>query len=83
MTLKLVALFAVPPGVVMPILPVVAPVGTVAITCVSEVVVGATPVPLNVTLVVWLRPVPVIVTGVPTGPLGGEKLVIVGATRNF
>jgi len=31
-TVKFVALNAVPPGVVMPILPVLAPVGTVAVT---------------------------------------------------
>jgi hypothetical protein len=33
---KLVALVAVPPGVVMTIFPVFAPAGTVAVTCVSE-----------------------------------------------
>ena len=34
-TVKLVALVAVPPGVVMVIFPVLAPVGTLAVTCVS------------------------------------------------
>ncbi len=37
--------------------------------------------PPNVTFVVWVRLTPVIVTGVPTGPFGGLKLVIFGVTR--
>src|SRR5438552_11487420 len=36
-------------------------------------------VPLNVTAVAPVKPVPLIVTLVPTGPLVGVKLVIVGA----
>jgi hypothetical protein len=36
--------------------------------------------PLNVTLVVCFRPVPVMVTEVPTGPLGGANEMIVGVT---
>ena len=39
--------------------------------------------PPNVTFVVWVRPVPVSTTGVPTGPLVGLKLGKVGVTRNF
>jgi hypothetical protein len=68
----------------MSIFPVVAPVGTVAVTWVSEFTmkVVAT-VPLKVTLIVCVSPVPVIITGVPTGPLDGEKLTIVGVTWNF
>ena len=38
--------------------------------------------PPNVTFVVCVSPVPVSTTGVPTGPLGGLKLVTVGVTRN-
>jgi len=60
---KLVALSAVPPGVVIPILPVFAPEGTVAITCVSEStvkLVAATPP--KVTFVVCVKLTPVIVT---------------------
>ena len=37
------------------------------------------PVPLNVTAVAPVKAVPLIVTLVPTGPLVGVKLVIVGA----
>jgi hypothetical protein len=36
--------------------------------------------PLNVTAVVPVKFKPLIVTAVPTAPLGGVKLVIVGAT---
>jgi hypothetical protein len=69
---------------VIAILPVFAPVGTFAVTCVSEftaTVVVLTPP--NVTFVVWVRLPPVMVTGVPTDPLGGVKLLIVGTTRKF
>jgi hypothetical protein len=75
-----VALDAVPPLVVTTILPVVAPVGTVAVIVVSEFAVKVAEVPLNVTLVACFRPVPVIVTDVPTGPLGGVNEVNVGFT---
>ena len=79
--MKLVELVALPPLVVIAIFPVVAPVGTSARTCVSESTVkeGAG-FPLNVTFVVCSRPVPVIVTEVPTGPLGGANEMIVGVT---
>jgi hypothetical protein len=33
-------------------------------------------------MLVWASPVPVIVSGVPAGPLGGEKLAMVGVTPN-
>jgi len=78
-TEKLVALVAVPPGVVTAIGPVVAPEGTVAVTCVDELTVKLAAVPLNVTDVAPVRFVPAITTVVPTGPLVGKKLVIVGA----
>jgi hypothetical protein len=45
-TVKTVELVAVPPGVVTAIFPVMAPIGTVAVTCISEFtvkVVAATP----------------------------------------
>ena len=73
-------LVTLPPLVVTMIFPVVAPVGTVAVTWVSEFTVKLADVPLNVTFVVCVSPVPVIVTGVPTGPLGGLKVVNVGFT---
>jgi hypothetical protein len=52
-TVKLVALAALPPGVVIAIFPVFAPVGTVAVTCVSEFTVKLVAfTPPNVTFVV-------------------------------
>ena len=82
-TVKTAELVAVPPGVVTTIFPVIAPVGTVAVTCVSEFtvkVVAATPP--KVTLLVWVNPVPVITTAVPTGPLVGLNPDTVGTTLN-
>jgi len=80
-TVKLVALLAVPPGVVSEITPVVAPAGTVAVTCVAEFTAKVTAlVPLNLTDVAPVRFVPVITTLVPTEPLVGEKLDIPGVT---
>jgi hypothetical protein len=78
-TLKAVALVAVPPGAVTEIVPVAAPLGTAAVTEVSEPTVNDALVPLNLTLVVPVRFVPVIVTVVPTGPLAGLNELIVGA----
>jgi hypothetical protein len=46
---------------------------------VAEVTVNAALAPLNVTAVAPVKFVPLIVTLVPTGPLVGVKLVIVGA----
>jgi hypothetical protein len=80
-TVKFVALVAVPPGVVTVIFPVTAPLGTVVVIFVPDAFtendVAATPP--NFTAVALLRPVPLIVTEVPTGPLDGEKDEIVGA----
>lgn len=73
-------LLADPPFVVTVIFPVVAPVGTVAVICVSEFTVNVAAVPLNFTAVICVNPVPVIVTAVPTGPLGGVKLITFGRT---
>lgn len=36
--------------------------------------------PARVSFGVCVRPVPVIITGIATGPLGGEKLASVGVT---
>src|SRR5207249_4139545 len=78
-TVKLLALVAVPPGVVTLIWPLVAPLGTVAAIEVAEVTVKVTAlVPLNRTSEAPVKFVPVIVTLVVTGPLAGVKLVIVG-----
>jgi hypothetical protein len=81
---KLPELVTVPPRVVIPIFPLLAPVGTVAVTFPLEFtvnVVAATPP--NVTFEVWLRLPPVIATEVPTVPLVGVKLLMEGVTRNI
>ena len=77
-TVKLVALVAVPPGVMTLTVPVVAPAGTVAWIAVAEFTMNVAPTPLNRTAVAPLKFVPLIVTLNPTGPLAGVKLVIVG-----
>lgn len=78
MTVKLVELVPVPAGVMTAIFPVVAPGGTLAEICVLVSRVNFEVVPLKVTLLAPVNVVPVIVTGVPTGPLVGVKLVIAG-----
>jgi hypothetical protein len=77
-TVKLLALVAVPPGVVTPIGPVVALTGTAAWIVVAEFTVKPALTPLNVTAVAPMKLAPLTVTLVPTGPLAGVKLVIVG-----
>jgi hypothetical protein len=78
MTVKLVALVAVPPAVVTLTGPVVAPAGTVAWMVLSDVTVKLAAVPLNVTALVVVKLVPLIVTPDPTAPVVGAMLVIVG-----
>ncbi len=77
-TVKLVALVAVPPGVVTAIGPVVALPGTVIVICVPELTVKGAVRPLSLTEVAPLKFVPVMVTVTPTPPLPGEKLLIAG-----
>src|SRR5258705_302260 len=77
-TVKLLALVAVPPEVVTLIGPVVAPPGTVAVIDVDEFTVKFALAPLKGTAVAPVKLAPAIVTLVPTGPLAGEKLVIAG-----
>src|SRR5438067_13283958 len=77
-TVKLLLLVAVPSGVVTLSGPVVAPAGTVAEICVDGLTVEEALGPLNLTDVAPVKFVPVIVTLVPTGPLVGAKLVMVG-----
>src|SRR5437867_12842285 len=77
-TVKLLTLVAVPAGVVTLIGPVVAPLGTVAVIWVLEFTVKPAVVPLKVTAVVPMKLLPLIVTMVPTGPLGGLKELMVG-----
>src|SRR6266545_4657612 len=81
-TVKLALLVSVPPGVVTVILPVVAPVGTfVSIRVPWEfTVTGDALTPLNCTAVApATKPLPLIWTAVPTGPLFGENEVMVGS----
>jgi hypothetical protein len=73
-------LVAMPPGVVIVMGPVIAPSGTVAVSCVSEATLKVLALmPLKETAVAPVKPVPKIITLVPIGPLGGEKPLIVGA----
>ena len=63
--------------------PVVAPDGTGTTTLVAYQLVGVAVVPLNLTVLVpCVAPkfVPVIVTDVATGPLVGDRLVMLGGT---
>ena len=58
--------------------PVVAPVGTVAIISVVELVVKLASTPLNRTAVGLIKFVPVMVTAVPDPPAPGENVLMVG-----
>ena len=81
-TVKVVALVAVPPGVVITTLPVLAPAGTVNVTCLSEFTVkDVTLTPPSVMLVASMNPDPVVTTEFPTAPLAGVAPVIFGVTR--
>jgi hypothetical protein len=78
-TVKAVALVAVPPGVVTAIGPVVARAGTVAVILVSETTMKVARVPLNLTAEAPVKPVPMMVTDVPAVPLVGLNDVMVGS----
>jgi hypothetical protein len=85
-TVKPVALVAVPPGVVTLIGPFVVPAGTLASILVDVTTTSAVAVPLNVTVTptgLWVNPVPLIITICPIRPLSGVKLVIVGTTMKL
>jgi hypothetical protein len=61
--------------------PVVAPVGTIAVTLAELQLVTLATIPLNATVLVpWVGPksAPAMVTTVPAGPNGGDKLNIAG-----
>jgi hypothetical protein len=81
-TVNVTPLLAVPPTVTTTF-PVIAPVGTGATMLLALQLVGVARIPLNVIVLVepWLAPkfIPVIVTGVPTGPEVGFRPVMVGA----
>lgn len=82
LTTKLLVLFAEPPGVKTSILPVVAPLGTIAVICVPDpfTLNGAFD-PLNVTEVALVRFVPLMETTVPAGPLDGLNPEIAGPSE--
>ena len=87
-TVKFVADEAAPPFVVILTLPVTAPVGTTALTELSEFTVKVAFTPPMVTAVVWLKLIPVIMTVLPTGPalglneaMEGRTLKVCGVTR--
>jgi hypothetical protein len=72
------------PFTVMPTLPVVAPLGTVATTAVALQVVAVADSPLKLTMLVPCvcpKFIPAMVTAVPTGPEVGDRLVIIGAVE--
>ena len=77
-TVKLLELVAVPPGVITLIGPVVAPEGTVAWIVVGELTLYVALTPLKVTELAPPKLVPLIWTLVPTSPIVGAKLVMVG-----
>jgi hypothetical protein len=77
-TVKLVPDVAVPSAFVTAMGPLVAAAGTVAVISVSEPMTKTAVMPLNVTPVVPVKPVPVMTTLVPTGPLVGANEEIVG-----
>jgi hypothetical protein len=80
-TTKLVALVAVPPGVVVTtIVPVVALAGTVAVICALEPTENTALMPLNRTDVTTPKLAPEIVTLEPGAPFAGVNPVIRGAT---
>lgn len=78
-TVNEVAEVTVPPGAVTEIVPELAPVGTEVLMCWSSVTVNVAVVPPNLTNDAPVKPLPMIVTGVPMTPLVGLKLPIVGA----
>ena len=78
-TVKVAALVVDPPGAVTPIVPVVAPLGTVTTNCVDVAFDIVAVVPLKVTVscaIVDENPVPKMRTCVPTGPSPGVKEMI-------
>lgn len=80
MTVKFVALAALPPGVVTLIAPVLAPNGTLVEMVESDVTLKLAAVPAKLTAVAPVKLVPVIFTLKPIGPETGVKLVIAGDT---
>ena len=72
-TVKEAVLAVVPSPLVTLIFPLVAPAGTVALSCVSETMVNAAATPLNVTAVAPVNAEPVITTVPPMALVAGVK----------
>lgn len=81
-TVKLLAAFALPPGVVTENLPVVAPLGTVAVIWLALFTVNDAAVPLRRRLFAFMKLVPLMTTVAPTCPLVGLNPVMAGAGRS-
>ena len=79
-TVKLVALVAVPSSVVTVIGPVATPAGTVVVIVPGLLTVNVAVAPPNETDVAPVKFVPVIVTPAPTPPEAGAKEVMAGVT---
>jgi hypothetical protein len=77
-TVKRLALVAVLPELVTLIGPLLAPAGTMAVICVSLTTLKNAARPLKLTAVVPVKPLPIRVTLLPTGPEVGVKLDSVG-----
>jgi hypothetical protein len=77
-TVKFVVDVVDPPALVTVIGPIVAPLGTVAVTVFVDFTVNAADVPLNDTLVAPTKLLPEIVTFWPTFPLVGVNLATTG-----
>jgi len=75
---KLVELVVVPAGLVTVMGPLVAPVGTMALSWVAEIKLKLAATPLNLTAEVPVKLSPRIVTVAPTPPEVGLKLVMRG-----
>jgi len=78
-TVNVVAELAVPPAVVTENFPLLAAVGTVAVIRVALFTENDAAVPLSVTCVAPVRFAPLRITVVPTGPVAGEKLLMLGS----
>jgi hypothetical protein len=81
-TVKLPWLVSVPSGLVTEIWPVVAPPGTVAVSCESFDTLKLAATPLNLTALVPVKPEPLTVTSVPGGPLVGLNELITGTAAH-
>src|SRR5256712_6691049 len=82
-TVNALGLVAVPWGVVTLNVPVVAPVGTIVQIAASEITEKLAAIPLKLAAVAAVKLAPLIVTPVPTAPLVGVKLVIVGGLTSM